>query len=79
MIPLKYAALLALIVQTTSAVILTRYSKLYAPAGTLPYFSTSLVVMSELTKLVASLALVFWVDINSDGAEMSLGLREQSF
>jgi solute carrier family 35 (UDP-sugar transporter), member A1/2/3 len=63
MIPLKYAALLALVIQTTSAVILTRYSKIFAPVGTAPYYSTSLVVSSEMTKLIASLLLVFFVDI----------------
>ena len=74
MSPLKYAALLALVVQTTSAVILTRYSKIFAPPDVKPYYSTSLVVMAEFTKLVASLGLVFFVDINSEGMSYDLWL-----
>jgi UDP-sugar transporter A1/2/3 len=62
---LKYGALVALVVQTTSAVILTRASKIGSPGAPPPepYSSTTLVIMAELTKLVASMLLVYFVDL----------------
>jgi UDP-sugar transporter A1/2/3 len=77
MIPLKYAALLALVIQTTSAVILTRYSKIFAPVGTPPYYSTSLVVSAEMTKLIASLLLVLFVDIQPSSSSNSSTQQSQ--
>lgn len=53
-------ALVLLVFQTTSAVILTRYSKIEVDAE--PYYSTTVVVMAELTKFVFSLLLIFFVD-----------------
>lgn len=64
---LKYIALLLLVVQTTSAVILTRYSKL-RPSDGPRYISTTLVVMQEATKMVLSMILVYVYDIPAAGA-----------
>lgn len=71
---LRIVALAALTLQTTSAVILTRYSKIIS-AGP-PYYSTTLVLMAELAKFVLSLFLVFVVDARAaqpDGARFDFG------
>lgn len=65
---LKYGALFALTLQTTSAVILTRWSKLRQTSNdstvvSLPYISTTLVVVQELTKFILSCLLVLVVDL----------------
>ena len=65
----KLVALFMLVLQTTSAVILTRYSKSDLHSGP-SYHSTTLVVGAEVTKLVLSLALIFFVDVNADPAFM---------
>ncbi len=67
---LKYVALAALVIQTTSAVILTRYSKL-RPSDGPRYISTTLVVMQELTKMVLSCALVYFSDLSSAATSSS--------
>ena len=75
-VPLKYFSLCMLVVQTTAAVVLTRWSKLRlvenGGADYKPYYSTALVVTQEFTKLVCSLALVYFVDMapaRSSGTE----------
>lgn len=63
-IPLRYFSLCTLTFQTTAAVLLTRYSKIATlSAGEEAYASTSLVVSSELMKLVLSLALIYIFDV----------------
>ena len=59
-IRLRYFALCTLTIQTTAAVILTRYSKAFPSDA--PYFSSSLVVTTEVMKLALSLILVFVFD-----------------
>jgi len=53
----RLLALAALIIQTTSAVIVTRYTRILSEGP--QYYSTTLVLMSELFKLVMSCLLVY--------------------
>ena len=69
-VPLRYFSLCALVIQTTSAVILTRYSKIVSTGP--PYHSTTMVVMSESWKFFLSLALVFFVDVDPAGSSHSI-------
>jgi len=61
----KLLALAALVLQTTGAVILTRYSKAAVSDGP-AYHSTTLVVGAEVTKLALSLLLIFASDVSDD-------------
>ncbi len=55
-IDFKYISLLILVVQNSALVLVMRYSRTHSTA-TVPYLASTAVVMSELLKLVLSLAL----------------------
>ena len=78
-VPLKFVALSCLVLQTTMAVILTRYSKIMRVEGQPAYHSTTLVIMSELSKLFLSCLLVFLVDCHSSVEGYTLGDRFRAF
>jgi len=78
-IPLKYVALFALVIQTTMAVILTRHSKIMRDPDMPPYYSTTLVIMAEITKLILSQALVFFVDSGANQKVYATTMHEQCF
>ena len=64
--PIGFVALCLLVVQTTAAVVVTRYSKTRdIPSTQEPYNNSSLVVSTEVVKFLTSLALVFFVDLAS--------------
>lgn len=60
-VELRYISLLALSLQTTAAVIITRYSKSRGSSSA-EYSNASVVVSQELVKMIASLVLMFICD-----------------
>ena len=63
--PIGLIALCLLVIQTTAAVVVTRYSKTRHSPTTIPYNNSSLVVTTEIVKFVSSLILVFLFDTSS--------------
>lgn len=61
-VPLRYFSLCALTIQTTAAVIVTRYSKQFANPDETQYASTSLVVSTEALKFVLSIVFIYVFD-----------------
>jgi UDP-sugar transporter A1/2/3 len=83
-VKLRYFALCMVTFQTTAAVVLTRYSKT-VQSNDDPYFSSSLVVSTELAKLILSLGLIFLFDTepasqasSSQGDQVSEELGENA-
>ncbi|CUG88674.1 nucleotide-sugar transporter, putative [Bodo saltans] len=62
-VPLRYFSLCALTLQTTAAVIITRYSKVIINPGEPQYASTSLVVTTEALKFVLSMIFIYIFDV----------------
>lgn len=62
-VPLRYFSLCALTLQTTAAVIVTRYSKVIINPGEPQYASTSLVVTTEALKFVLSMIFIYIFDV----------------
>lgn len=77
-IPLKLVALGCLVLQTTTAVILTRYSRILRSADQPQYDSATVVVVTEVMKFVLSMALVLLMDTNDNG-QCSPTKRMQQF
>lgn len=61
-VTLRNIALCCLTCQTTSAVIMTRYAKLAADPNDPPYFTSTLVLLTEVFKLIFSLLAVYVFD-----------------
>lgn len=61
-IPLRYFSLCALTIQTTAAVIVTRYSKQFVNQDEAQYANSSLVVSTEVLKFILSMTLIYIYD-----------------
>ena len=71
---LKYISLVSLVLQTTSMVVVVRYSRTIQTKDTERYLSSTAVVSGEIMKLIASMILIWY-----EASECDMKLKKKSF